>query len=145
MATLSRWAIFLSTAQFDGVEQVVVHLAGPLAVGGVDEILAEAGRAAVVDAEHRIAAVGQPLVIRVEAPAIARPRAAVHVEDHRHRLVRHAVVIRIGARRQRQVAHQVQAVAALDHAVVHLHERIVGQVVAIVEQEDHLPLRASRT
>ena len=53
----------------------------------------------------------------------------------------HAVAVGIGARRQRQVAHQIEAVAALDHAVVHLHQRILVQVVAVVEQEDHLPLR----
>ena len=46
----------------DGVEQVVVHLAAPLQVAGVDERLAEAGRAAEVDRQHRVAAVGQPLV-----------------------------------------------------------------------------------
>ena len=41
----------------DGVEQVVVHLAAPFEVAGVDERLAEAGRAAEVDRQHGLAAV----------------------------------------------------------------------------------------
>ena len=59
----------------DGVEQVVVHLAAPLQVAGVDERLAEAGGAAEVDRQHRVAAVGQPLVLAVVAVGVAPPRA----------------------------------------------------------------------
>ena len=40
----------------DGVEQVVVHLRGPLLVGGVDELLPEARRASVVHAQHGVPA-----------------------------------------------------------------------------------------
>ena len=55
-------------------------------------------------------------------------------------MVGHAVAIRIAPRRQREIAHQIQAVAALDHRRVHLHQRIVFEIVAIVEQENRLPL-----
>ena len=48
----------------DGVDQVVVHLAGPLVVAGGGEGFAEAGRAAVVHLQHRVAAVREPLVVR---------------------------------------------------------------------------------
>ena len=48
----------------DGVDEVVVHLAGPLLVSGVEELLAEALGPAVVDAEDRVAAVGKPLMLR---------------------------------------------------------------------------------
>ena len=44
------------------VDQVVVHLARPLPVAGVQERLAEAGRAAVVHRDHRVAAIRQKLV-----------------------------------------------------------------------------------
>ena len=90
IATLLRVGDLFLDGPVDGVDQVVVHLAGPLLVAGVDEFLAEAGRAAVVDAQHRVAAVGQQLVLGVEAPAVAAPRAAVHDQHHRQRLVRAA-------------------------------------------------------
>src|ERR1700742_3334535 len=45
----------------DRVDQVVVQLGAPLAVAGVDEVLAVAGGAAVVDLDAEVAAVGQPL------------------------------------------------------------------------------------
>src|SRR5690606_40368693 len=69
------------------IDQVVVHPAGPLAVAGVGELLAEAGGAAVVHAQHGVAAVGQPLVIAAVAVGVARPGAAVHQQHHRHRPV----------------------------------------------------------
>ena len=63
------------------VEQVVVHPGRPLKVRGVGEVLAEAGGAAVVDAQDRVAAVGEPLDGGVEIPMIAPPRAAVDEQD----------------------------------------------------------------
>jgi hypothetical protein len=65
----------------DGVDEIVVHLGGPFLVAGVDELLAEAGRAAEVHAQHRVAAVGEELVRSVQAPRVAAPRPAVYVED----------------------------------------------------------------
>ena len=98
----------------DGVDQVVVHLPAPLPVAGVQELLAEAGRAAEVDLEHRVAAVGQPLRLGVEAPAVARPRTAVDEQHHRQAL----------RRRRRRAASgsrcSVQAVARLDDDRLHL-------------------------
>ncbi len=67
----------------DGVEQVVVHRAPPLLVAGVAERLAVAGRAPVVDLDADVAAVGEPLRLRVVAPHVAGPRPAVHVEHGR--------------------------------------------------------------
>ncbi len=55
---LVRVGDLLLDGPVDGVDQVVVHLAGPLLVAGVEELLAEAGRAAEVDAQHGVAAVG---------------------------------------------------------------------------------------
>src|SRR5262249_59275382 len=75
-----------SDGPFDRVDQVVVHPAGPFEVGGVDKGFPDPGRAAVVDAEHRIAAIGEPLVRGVKTPAVTRPWAAVHEEDERKRL-----------------------------------------------------------
>ena len=99
----------------DGVEQVVVHLAAPFEVAGVDERLAEAGRAAEVDGQHGPAAVGQPLVLRVEAVLVARPGSAVHQQHHGQRRLGTTP----GAGRQRQVRHQLQPVARADDLGMH--------------------------
>ena len=48
--------------QLPQVAQIVMHLQAPLLVTGIEEVLAEAGRAAEIRAEHRIATVGQHLV-----------------------------------------------------------------------------------
>ena len=93
-----------------GVKQIVVHRTGPLKVAGVDEVLAEPGGAAIVNAQHGIAAVGQPLVPRIVAPVIARPRPAVDEQDHRQRLVRFPVLVRVGPNRKGAVADKVEAV-----------------------------------
>ena len=114
----------------DGVEQVVVHLAAPLQVAGIDEALAEAGRAAEVHRQHRIAAVRQPLVARVEAIAVARPRAAVHQQHHRQR----RLGLRLFAGRQRQVRHQLQTVARADDLAAHRRQPIGREIGARGEQ-----------
>ena len=111
-----------------------MHLAGPFAVGLVDEVLAEAGGAAVVDRQHRIAAVGQPLVVAAVAVVVARPRAAVHQQHHRHRLVGLAVVVGVGGLRQAQVTDQGQAVARLDLLRPHRDQRLAVQRRARGEQ-----------
>ena len=66
-----------------GVDQVVMHLAAPLQVAGVEECLAEAGGAAEIHRQHGIAAIGQPLVVRVIAVLVSCPRPAVHQKHHR--------------------------------------------------------------
>ena len=91
-----------------------MHLAGPLAVAGVGEVLAEAGGAAEVDRQHRIAAIGQPLVVAAVAIGIARPWAAVDQQHQRHRRIGLPVVVRVGAARQGQVADQGLVVARSD-------------------------------
>src|SRR5262249_3526919 len=63
------------------VHQVVVHLRSPLTVARTDEPLAVSGRTAKVDLDAEVAAIGQPLRLRVEAPGVARPGAAVDVDD----------------------------------------------------------------
>ena len=100
-----------------------MHLAAPLEVARRDERLAEARRTAEVHRQHGIAAVGEPLVVGVEAVVIARPRTAVHHEHHRHGQRRHAVAVRIAARRQREVGRQRQAVARFDLDRMHRLQR----------------------
>src|SRR5262249_44881708 len=67
----------------DAGDEVVVHLAAPLAIGGGHEGLAEAGRASIVDAQHRVAAIGEPLVRGIESPLVAEIRPAVNHQDPR--------------------------------------------------------------
>ena len=117
----------------DRVDQVVVHLAAPFLVGGGDEGLSESGRAAIVDAEHRIAAVGQPLVDGIEAPVVAQIRAAVDHQHHRQSCRRRL------ARRQRQIAVEPKPVARRNDHRLHLLQRHVGERLALPEQAAHLP------
>ena len=72
----------------DAPGDVVLHLVAPLLVAGVQELLAVARRAAEVRLQHRVAAVGQELGEVVEAPAVARPGAAVRHDDRRQVLRR---------------------------------------------------------
>ena len=100
------------------------------------------GRGAEVHAQHRVTAVGQPLVGRGVTVGIATPGAAVDQQHHRHRRGRHAVAVGIAARRQGQVAHQGEAVAALDLARVHRRQRGAGQRRAGVDPQLGLALGA---
>ena len=99
-----------------GVDQVVVHPARELALGRVGERLPEPGRAAVVDLQHGVAAVGEHLGLGVVAPGVARPRAAV---DDEHR----GQAARLHAEGQREVAVQREAVAGGDRDRRHRRER----------------------
>ena len=83
MAMRLRSAMPWATAHSTASMQIVVHLAAPLQVAGVDERLAEAGRAAEVHRQHGIAAICQPLVLGLVAVAVAAPRAAMHQQHHR--------------------------------------------------------------
>ena len=98
------------------VDQVVVHPARELALGRVREALAEAGRAAVVDLQHGVAAVGQELGLGVVAPRVAGPRPPVH---HQHR----GQVAGLGVEGQRQVRPERQAVARGDRHRAHRRQR----------------------
>ena len=57
----------------DRVHQVVVHPRAPLLVAGVEELLAVSGRAAEVDLNAQVAAVGEPLRGRGRTPRSHAP------------------------------------------------------------------------
>ena len=101
-----------------------MHLAAPLQVAGIDEGLAEAGGAAEVHRQHGIAAVRQPLVVRVEAVDVACPRAAVHQQHHRQG--RFGLPFRV--RRQGQIGDQLQPVAPADDGAPHRCQAIGLQI-----------------
>ena len=113
----------------DGVDQVVVHLAGPLEVGGVDERFAKARRAAEVHAEHGVASIGQPLMRRREAPGVASPRTTVHVEHQRARHPPRAVA------RQREIRHEREPVTGAYRDRFHRDER--HRLECLLRREEH--------
>src|SRR5258705_7095189 len=53
--------IALLDGPVNGVDEIVMHFAGELPDGGLDEVLAEAGGSAEVDLQRRITAVGEKL------------------------------------------------------------------------------------
>jgi hypothetical protein len=61
IATRFRVGVTRLNGPANGIHQIIVHFGGPLAVARVVERLAEAGRAAIVDLKHGVAAVGKPL------------------------------------------------------------------------------------
>ena len=69
----------------NGIHQVILHSAVPLALPGQKMGLAEAGRSSVVDAEHVVAAIRQQLMERVESPEIPGLRAAMNQQHQRLR------------------------------------------------------------
>ena len=83
----------------DHVDQVVMHLAGVLFFARRDEGFAEPGRATVIDREHGIAPIGQPLMIAPIAEDITRPRTSMHDQYHRQRLGR-AITFDVGRQGQ---------------------------------------------
>ena len=111
MATRLRVGDAFLHGPVDGVDQVVVHLAAPFAVAGVDERLAEAGRAAEVHRQHGVAAVGQPLVVRIEAIARRAPTGR-RAPAAPSAPVPSAAVPAPG--RQRQIGHELEPVARAD-------------------------------
>ena len=112
-----------------------MHLAAPFQIGGVHEGLAEAGRAPVVDTEHRVTAIGEPLVRGMEPPDVARPRPAVHQQHHRPGLALH------GCTRTREVTNEVKSVAgARDHRL-HPHQRCLVELRPCREQQARALLR----
>ena len=110
------------------VVHVVLHRLVPLAIARIEELLAEAGRAAEVDVQDGVAAIGEPLVIRVEAPAVAGPRSAVHHDDQRHPLAGLPVV------RQRVVRRKHETIASRNLDRLHLHERKTFQTRPVAEE-----------
>jgi len=68
---------------FHRVEQIVVHFCRVFPVARVDESLPEAGRSAIVDRKHGIAAVREPLVIAPVAVFVAAPGTAVNQKHGR--------------------------------------------------------------
>jgi len=105
-----------------------LHRSAPFQVTGGDEVLAETRRAAEVHAHHRIAAVGEPLVVGIETEAVAPPRATVDKQYHRHRRIGHPVGITVTARRQGEIADQRLAVARRDLERMHRLEWCSDQI-----------------
>ena len=88
-----------------GVGQVVLHGRAPLLPAGAKVAGAEAGGAAELRLQHRVAARGEELHLRVPAPCRApHPGPAMREDDQRQ-------VLRLRARRQREVGRYLQAVA----------------------------------
>ena len=86
------------------VGDVVLHLVAPLLESCLPELSPVAGRAAEIHLQHGVAAIGQELDLRIVAPAVARPRAAVRVNHHWQ-------ILRLPSRREREVAVDREAVA----------------------------------
>src|SRR5260370_13653682 len=82
---------------------VILHLASPLQVAGVDELLAISGGTAEVHAQHGITAVGNKLRVAVVAPNVAAPSTAVRQDNRRKVFTRDAFG-------QREVAGYLQPV-----------------------------------
>src|SRR5262249_28529284 len=61
----------------NSVKQIVVHPATPLVVAGIDEGLAEAGRAAEVDGQNRVPAACTPLMRSSIPMAVTGPGRAM--------------------------------------------------------------------
>ena len=55
-----------------------IDAATQIAIAGVEKFFSEAGRAAKIHLEHRVAAIRQQLDVGIETPVVARPRASVH-------------------------------------------------------------------
>ena len=117
MATLFGVDPALLHRPVDRVEQVGVHGLAPLLVGGVQELLAVAGGAAEVHLHDGVAAVGEPLRVRVEAPACRGPRG------RRGRRARAGGFAAFTSHRQGQVAVEREAVAGRERHGAHLGER----------------------
>ncbi len=111
-----------------------MHGGPPLAVAGGGEGLAEPGGAAIVHRQHRIAAIGQPLVVGVAAVIIPRPGAAVHEQHHRQRLARRGKALGAAAPRQGEIGGEREPVAGGDFQRRHARERRADQFGAADEQ-----------
>ena len=117
----------LRDCPIDRIDQIVMHPPAPFAVGGLDERLAEAGRAPVVDAQHRVTAIGEPLMDRIEPPDIAGIGTAM---DHQYQ--RHPATCRILGR-QCQIGVEVQTIAGRNDHRLHLPQGNVGERLALDE------------
>src|SRR3954453_2123135 len=107
---------------------VVLHLASPSAIAGVEELLAEASGAAEVGGKHGIAAIGEELSEGRVAPVVTRPRAAM-----RH--YQQGQVPRLDAARQREVRRDFQAVGRLVPNGLHFGHGIAWQFLTDAELE----------
>src|SRR5260370_12324096 len=61
---------------------VILHLASPLQVAGVDELLAISGGTAEVHAQHGITAVGKKFPVPLYAPTFSPPSTAPSTKNH---------------------------------------------------------------
>src|SRR5215831_7523097 len=118
-----------------GVHQVVVHLRSPLSVARTDEPLAVSGRAAKVDLDAEVAAIGQPLRLRVEAPGVARPGAAVDVQDC-------GQPTSLWSCRKAEVTADGQPVASPEREGLHTGQRAALELRPVREEEPAMPRAA---
>src|SRR5205085_1348502 len=79
------------------VGHVVLHAQAPLSEARFPELAAVTGRAAEIHLEDAVAAIGEELDLGVVAPGVARPRAAVRMDDARE-------VLRLPPQRHREIA-----------------------------------------
>ena len=84
---VDRHTVGIRGAALDGpphrVHEIVVHLAAPLAVACVQELLPVTAGPTEVDLKTGVSAVREPLRLGVVAPHVAVPRTAMDVEHHR--------------------------------------------------------------
>src|SRR5260370_867259 len=66
----------------DGIYQVIVHLTAPFFIARVHELFAIDRRAALIDLQTGVAAIGEPLRVGTIAPTISGPGTAMHIQHH---------------------------------------------------------------
>ena len=132
MATFFGSAPLFLDEPVDAIDEIVVHLAAPLLVAGIEEVFAIAGGAAEIDLQHGVAAVGEPLHGGVVAPGIAAPGSAVHQQHRRQSLEGNP-------RRRGQVAVNRQAIAALVGNRLHLRQHQAFELRLLAEEQRRLP------
>ena len=98
-----------------GVDEIVVHLESPLFVACIEELLPVTRGGAIIHLQAGVSPVREPLRVGIVPPHVARPRPAMN-EQHRRQ------VLRRDARRQGQIAVQVESVARLDRDRFHRRE-----------------------
>jgi hypothetical protein len=107
-----------------------MHAPAPFVVGRGDERFAISRRAPIVDAQHRVAAIREPLVHRIEAPGIAEVGTAVDQQHERE--------FAAGLARAGHVAVQAKSVARGKAHRLERAQRQARQRLALLEQRPHL-------
>ena len=92
----------------DAIQEIRLHLVGPLAAAGLLERLAETPGPAELGLQDRVAPRGEELSEEVEFVGVAGGRSAMRQDDERS-----LGPLRRGAGRQRQIGRHLQAIARL--------------------------------